>query len=78
MTLKDVDAAVEEAKRFIHKASVLKAAVNAYNREYREMNNPVTSSHDIACCPRETGAVKRSSLDLWRSLAAMRQRRHSQ
>lgn len=63
MKLHDIHDAVAEAHRFIERAETLMAAMQkALDRSY-------TDNH-----PRESGAVKRASMDLTRALAEMRRR----
>ena len=59
MKTEHIDAAVAEARRFIAKAEALKAR--------REKND----LYDFQGC-RESGAVRRASLDLTRALADLR------
>ena len=59
MNLASVNKAVEEAKRF------LKAA-----KEWQKAETEKVPSY--ASCPLESGAIRRSSMDLTRALAAMR------
>jgi hypothetical protein len=59
MHVKEIETAIAEAERFIVKAH---NAINA-----------IFASQGCAWrCPKETGAVRRSSLDLTRALADMR------
>jgi hypothetical protein len=63
MKLHNIDAAVAEAHRFIERAETLMAAVQ------KSAPRAYLSDH-----PRESGAVKRASMDLTRALAEMRRR----
>lgn len=65
MTRDDIDAAVAEAKWFIARAE----EVLALMREYQERKGYMTDSGEF---PMQSGALKRASLDLTRSLAKMR------
>lgn len=68
MTRHDVEAAVSEAKRFIARAD----EVLALMQTYQERNNE--NAPDSGYWPMQSGALKRASLDLTRSLAKMRRR----
>ncbi len=63
MNIPDIDAAVAEARRFIERAETLMAAMQ------KSAPRAYISDH-----PRESGAVKRASMDLTRALAEMRRR----
>jgi hypothetical protein len=58
VTKSTLDIAVDEAKRFIRKAGLVKVTLHG---EYKSLEGP-----------KETGAVRRASLDLTRALAEMR------
>ncbi len=64
MNIPDIDAAVAEARRFIERAETLMAAMQ------KTAPRAYISDH-----PRESGAVRRASMDLTRALAEMRRRR---
>jgi hypothetical protein len=70
-----VTAAIDEAERFIKRAKVLLATdVQHYERnrntgEYGYVKSKWKHSTDA---PKQTGAVKRASMDLTRALAEMR------
>ena len=60
VTVEKLDQAIEEAQRFIIKAVSAK--------------NVLTTNQGMGWrCPKETGAVRRSSMDLTRSLVPIRQ-----
>lgn len=61
MNIHTLDIAITEARRFIERGEALqKAAVEGDNRIY------------WGSCPKESGAVKRASMDLTRALADLR------
>lgn len=68
MTQNDIKAAVSEAKRFIARADEVLALMQTY-QERKGGNAP-----DSGYWPMQSGALKRASLDLTRSLAKMRRR----
>lgn len=59
MKIENINEAVNEARRFIEKA-------NAYN--FADNNKHASWS----CIPKESGALRRASLDLTRALAKLR------
>jgi hypothetical protein len=69
MQHKDLQAAMAEARRFLKRAEAL---IDAHKTD------PVVklAAHDFhfESCPREQGAVRRSSMDLTRALADLRRR----
>lgn len=64
MNTKTLNEAIEEAKRFIEAARCYIAVDNERNKERYHYG-----------CPRESGAVRRASMDLTRKLADLRQGR---
>ena len=68
MTRHDIEATVSEAKRFIARADEVLALMQTY-QERKGKNAP-----DSGYWPMQSGALKRASLDLTRSLAKMRRR----
>jgi hypothetical protein len=69
MTPSNLLEAIEEAKRFIKKAEFLIAVSDCRQPNYGRMYV------DIDIFPKEQGSVKRSSMDLTRSLAKLRNRK---
>lgn len=63
MKLTNLEFSIEEAKRFLQRATELQAAHNRPDREYLDGN------------PIEQGAVRRASMDLTRSLSKLRNER---
>lgn len=63
MKTDNIRAAVAEARRFIQKAEAFEAQVSAYLRG---------GSRHYFSAPKESGAVRRASMDLTRALAEMR------
>lgn len=72
MNRKNVTAARNEAKRFIAACDALLAVnITHYDHETRQyLSGTWQTTHDSA--PVQTGAVRRASMDLTRSLSAMR------
>lgn len=68
MTKHDIEAALAEAKRFEARANEMLRLMQEYEAE-KGNNAPVSG-----WWPMESGALKRASLDLTRSLAKMRRR----
>lgn len=68
MTKHDIEAALTEVKRFEERASEMLRLMQEYEAE--KGNNAPESGY----WPMESGALKRASLDLTRSLAKMRRR----
>lgn len=68
MTKHDIEAAVMEARRFLERANEMLRLMQEYEAE-KGNNAPVSG-----WWPMESGALKRASLDLTRSLAKMRRR----
>ncbi len=68
MTKHDIEAALAEAKRFEERANEMLRLMQEYEAE-KGNNAPVSG-----WWPMESGALKRASLDLTRSLAKMRRR----
>ncbi len=68
MTKHDIEAAVMEARRFLERANEMLRLMQEYEAE--KGNNAPESGW----WPMESGALKRASLDLTRSLAKMRRR----
>lgn len=68
MTQTDIKATVSEAKRFIARADEVLALMQVY-QERKDKSAP-----DSGYWPMQSGALKRASLDLTRSLAKMRRR----
>lgn len=64
MKMQTIDAAIAEARRFLQRAEELKQAEDKDSKLYC----PGTK-------PRQTGALRRASMDLTRALADMRQGR---
>lgn len=72
MTRDDVEAAVEEAERFVRRANaLLKTKVPTYQSATATYKD---CPWDGGGSPKESGAVRRASLDLTRALAHMRRR----
>lgn len=69
MNLNKLNNSIEEAERFLEKAKILKSELkNTYEIEgYNGRKIQCTPS-----CPKESGAVRRASMDLTRSLAELR------
>ncbi len=63
MTRKDIRSAMHEAERFLSQA---------HQALHKTQSAADTAS--LFFCPKETGAVRRASMDLTRALAAMRGR----
>ena len=68
MTKHDIEAAVMEARRFLERANEMLRLMQEY--EDKKGHTPPESGW----WPMESGALKRASLDLTRSLAKMRRR----
>jgi hypothetical protein len=71
----DLEAAIQEAKRFIQRAEELKVATVRTDEAWKGPN--ITATHRLTYFidnPREQGAVKRASMDLTRALAHLRRR----
>lgn len=65
----NIDRAIYEAKRFLERAEAYWEATKRPDGEY-EYNGEIHLTYPVA--PRESGALRRASLDLTRALAAMR------
>lgn len=72
MKIKNIDAAIAEAKRFIAHADALKSAKKKRHEQYKGTPWGEHSTVDNAHCPREQGALRRASMDLTRALADLR------
>lgn len=68
MTKHDIEAAVMEARRFLERANEMLRLMQEYEAEKGN------KSPESGWWPMESGALKRASLDLTRSLAKMRRR----
>ena len=68
MTKNDIEAALTEAKRFEERANEMLRLMQEYEAEKGN------KSPESGWWPMESGALKRASLDLTRSLAKMRRR----
>lgn len=71
MKKENIKEAIDESKRFIEKANnyikLLEKEEKIYQEKVKQSEMYYTTSF-----PKESGAVRRSSLDLWRSLSKMR------
>ena len=72
MKIKNLKTAVQEAKRFIERSEALEAAHAHHIETYPRAAN---EGYIATYLPKERGAVTRSSLDLTRALATLRQER---
>lgn len=61
MNIKKIEIAEQEARRFLERVEAVKSLCTEFNRQY----NCIDST-------KETGALRRSSMDLTRALADMR------
>lgn len=68
MNIAKINFAIEEAERFIKRALELKAALVKENVQC----NTSSGYYYGSCFPKETGFVRRSSMDLTRALADLR------
>lgn len=76
MRLKKIDEAVNEAERFLKAAKALQEAeearANARNDRYAALGLPTPVRTPLVWGSKESGALRRASMDLTRSLADMR------
>ena len=68
MNIAKIELAIEEASRFIKRAEKLKSELEKENVD----RNAATGYYYGRCLPKETGFVRRSSMDLTRALADLR------
>lgn len=61
MNIKKIEIAEQEARRFLERVEAVKALCTEFNRQYNRIDST-----------KETGALRRSSMDLTRALADMR------
>lgn len=61
MNIKKIETAEQEARRFLERVEAVKVLCTEFNRQYNHVDSP-----------KETGALRRSSMDLTRALADMR------
>ena len=73
MTIEKIKKARSKAERFLVCVDkVLKESVRRYDSEGRQTVADTTFETEYLDTGKNTGALKRASLDLWRSLAKMR------
>lgn len=73
MTAGQLATTIGEAKRFLQKAEALHAETLRHNKELAEVSagkRDYWDYHDVS--PKDSGAVRRASMDLTRSLADLR------
>lgn len=66
----NIDRAIAEAKRFLERAKDYRDAIKEPDSAYVDQHGMVRKTYPSA--PKESGALRRASLDLTRALAAMR------
>lgn len=75
MNMDTLTTAIEEAERFLDKAKRLKRVKTLDRRNVDEANQKVHAPHErryYQDFPKDSGAVKRASMDLTRALADLR------
>jgi hypothetical protein len=71
MDTKKLNTTIEEAKRFLDRAKELKDLISEEDKKWKEAKEK-GEHYWISNNPKESGAVRRASMDLSRALSALR------